>query len=102
MWSTTTTKTLNLFREYINDELKSNYYFNIDGAWKKKFLGKFWEFSNIIGEKQGIIYKDSKNFIETKFFENSHLNYTENCLQLNTNDEAIIYYNEQKHLKKII
>ena len=66
---------------------------------KEIFWDKFWEFTNIIGEKKGKIFKDSKNFIETKFFEKSHLNYTENCLQLNNDDEAIIFYNEQKHLK---
>ncbi len=105
LWSPTTTKNnLNLFTEYINDEFKIDNYEQLH-RWsiekKEIFWSKFWEFSNIIGEKQGIIFKDSKNFIETKFFENSNLNYTENCLQLNTNDEAIIYYNEQKHLKRI-
>ena len=105
LWSPTTTKnTLNLFTEYINEEFKIDNYEHLH-RWsiekKEIFWSKFWEFSNIIGEKQGIIFKDSENFIETKFFENSNLNYTENCLQLNTNDEAIIYYNEQKHLKKI-
>tara|TARA_B100000700_G_scaffold119275_1_gene134061 strand:- start:555 stop:2492 length:1938 start_codon:yes stop_codon:yes gene_type:complete len=105
LWSPTTTKkTLNLFTEYINDELKIDNYEQLH-RWsiekKEIFWSKFWEFSNIIGEKKGIIFKDSKNFIETKFFENSHLNYTENCLQLNSNNEAIIYYNEQKQLKKI-
>ena len=105
LWSPTTTKnTLNLFSQYINDEIKINNYEHLH-RWsiekKEIFWSKFWEFSNIIGEKKGIIFKDSENFIETKFFENSNLNYTENCLQLNTNDEAIIYYNEQKHLKKI-
>ena len=105
LWSPTTTKnTLNLFTKYISDELKIDNYEHLH-RWsiekKEIFWSKFWEFSNIIGEKKGKIFKDSKNFIETKFFENSHLNYTENCLQLNTDDEAIIYYNEQKHLKKI-
>ena len=105
LWSPTTTKNnLNLFTDYINDELKIKNYEHLH-RWsvekKEIFWSKFWDFSNIIGEKKDIIFKDSKNFIETKFFENSLLNYTENCLQLNNNDEAIIYYNEQKHVRKI-
>jgi hypothetical protein len=68
---------------------------------KEIFWDKFWQFSNIIGEKKGDIFQDSKNFIDTKFFESSSLNYAENCLQNNNNDDAIIFYNEQKDSRRV-
>tara|TARA_Y100001970_G_scaffold274194_1_gene373584 strand:+ start:1115 stop:3052 length:1938 start_codon:yes stop_codon:yes gene_type:complete len=105
LWSPSTTRnTLNLFTDYISDEVKINNYENLH-RWsvekKEIFWSKFWDFSSIIGEKKDIIFQDSNNFIETKFFKNSVLNYTENCLQIENDDDAIIFYNEQKYSKRI-
>ncbi len=105
LWSpSTTNNTLNLFTDYISDEIKINSYEKLH-RWsiekKEVFWSKFWEFSNIIGEKKDIIFKDSKNFIETKYFENSYLNYTENCLQLENDNDALIYYDEQQNFKRV-
>ena len=100
LWSPSTTKnTITLFTNYIKSEVKIKSYEDLH-RWsiekKEIFWSKFWQFSNIIGEKKDIIFKNSNNFIETKFFENSLLNYTENCLQLDNDEDAIIFYNEQK------
>ncbi len=105
LWSPSTTKNrLNLFTDFLSNELKINSYEHLH-KWsiekKEIFWSKVWDFTSIIGKKKDIIFKDSKNFIDTKFFENSLLNYTENCLQLNTNSDAIIYYNEQKSSKRV-
>ena len=68
---------------------------------KEVFWDKFWQFSNIIGVKKNDIFKDSKNFIDTKFFESSLLNYSENCLQKHNDEDAIIFYNEQKESRRV-
>jgi len=105
LWSPSTTeKNIDLFIEYLNYKDKFTSYADLH-KWsidkKEVFWDKFWEFTNIIGEKKDIIFRDSKNFIETKFFESSTLNYAENCLQNENNDNAIIFYNEQRCSKKV-
>ena len=68
---------------------------------KEEFWDNIWDFTKIIGDKKGDIFKEGKNFIESIFFNDSSLNYAENCLQEKDNHEAIIFYNEQKQNKKI-
>ena len=72
LWSPPATKNnIDKFIEYVNIKEEINSYEALH-KWsvekKEIFWGKFWEFSNIIGEKKGDIFKDAKNFIETKFF----------------------------------
>jgi len=105
LWSPPATKNnIDKFIEYVNIKEEINSYEALH-KWsvekKEIFWGKFWEFSNIIGEKKGDIFKDAKNFIETKFFEKSSLNYSENCLQNYNDEDAIIFYNEQKNSRRI-
>ena len=105
LWSPGTTKNnLNLFLEYIADKGNFTSYSDLH-KWsikhKEIFWDKFWSFTDIQGDKKDDIFIDSKHFIETKFFNSSKLNYAENCLQKDTNDAAIILYNEQKHTKRI-
>ena len=105
LWSPSTTiNNINIFTNYINNEVNINSYEDLH-RWsiekKEIFWDKIWQFTNIIGEKKNIIFRDSANFIETKFFETSLLNYTENCLQKNNDDDAIIFYNEQKISKRV-
>ena len=105
LWSPSTTKnTLSLFLEYIADKGNFTSYSDLHKwsiKYKEIFWDKFWSFTDIQGDKKDDIFIDSKHFIETKFFNSSKLNYTENCLQKDTNDEAIIFYNEQKYSKRI-
>ncbi len=105
LWSPSTTRNnINKFTNYINKEININSYEDLH-RWsiekKEIFWDKIWQFTNIIGEKKNIIFRDSENFIETKFFETSLLNYAENCLQNNNSDDAIIFYNEQKFSKRV-
>ena len=105
LWSPSTTiNNINIFTNYINNEVNINSYEDLH-RWsiekKEIFWDKFWQFTNIIGEKKDIIFRDSENFIETTFFETSFLNYAENCLQNNNDDDAIIFYNEQKFSKRV-
>ena len=78
LWSPSTTRSnINKFTNYINKEVKINSYEDLH-RWsiekKEVFWDKIWQFTDIIGEKKNIIFRDSENFIETKFFENSFLN----------------------------
>ena len=68
---------------------------------KEEFWDNVWDFTKILGDKKGDIFKEAKNFIESIFFNDSSLNYAENCLQEKNNHEAIIFYNEQKQNKRI-
>tara|TARA_Y100000768_G_scaffold153098_1_gene114421 strand:- start:461 stop:745 length:285 start_codon:yes stop_codon:yes gene_type:complete len=47
----------------------------------EKFWSKFWDFSEIIGEKGNQILKMDNIFYKSKFFFDSKLNYSENILK---------------------
>ena len=63
---------------------------------KDNFWSAIWDFTKIIGFKKGKIFKDNEEFIKAKFFDDSELNYAENCLIKNDESEAIISYNENQ------
>tara|TARA_B100001250_G_C19563428_1_gene684386 strand:+ start:221 stop:814 length:594 start_codon:yes stop_codon:yes gene_type:complete len=105
LWSPITTKNnINDFFGYVKETEEINSYEDLH-KWsvdkKEIFWDKVWDFTKIIGEKKEDVFTESDNFIDTKFFEKSSLNYTENCLQNNSDEDAIIFYNEQKNTKKI-
>ena len=105
LWTPSTTiKNIDIFINYVKKDININSYEDLH-RWsiekKEIFWDKFLQFTNIIGEKKDIIFKDAEHFINTKFFETSLLNYTENCIQKNDNDDAIIFYNEQKKIKRV-
>ena len=105
LWSPITTKNnVNDFFGYVKETEEINSYEDLH-KWsvnkKEIFWDKVWDFTKIIGEKKEDVFTESDNFIDTKFFEKSSLNYTENCLQNNSDEDAIIFYNEQKNTKKI-
>jgi len=105
LWSPITTKSnINNFIDYVSKKEEINTYEDLH-KWsvekKEIFWDKVWEFTNITGEKKGEIFKDSKNFIDSKFFETSLLNYAENCLQKNSDEDAIIFYNEQRDSRRV-
>ena len=68
---------------------------------KSQFWKQIWKFTKIKGELKGYIYKSNKNFIKSKFFTDSKLNYTQNCLSKNDDTEAIIFYSENNIRKSI-
>ncbi len=105
LWSPSTTKNnINFFIKYLKTEGKFSSYNDLH-KWsidkKEVFWSKFWEYSNIIGEKKGPIFKNSTHFIKTKFFEKSILNYSENCLQNKNDHDAIIFYNEKQQSRRV-
>ena len=63
---------------------------------KDNFWSEIWDFTKIIGFKKGKIFKNDDEFIKAKFFDESELNYAENCLIKNDESDAIISYNENQ------
>ena len=105
LWAPSTTNSnIKDFTKFVSFDKKFEDYKKLH-KWsvekKEIFWDKIWIFTKIIGEKKGEIFKNSKNFIDSKFFDTSLINYTENCLQNNDGNDAIIFYNEQKSKKKI-
>ena len=105
LWSPNKNKN-NLDR--FNNSLKNIYnfksYFELH-KWsiekKDEFWKEIWKFTKIVGDLRGKIYSPNKDFIKTKFFEESKLNYAENCLLKNDNNEAIIFYSENNSRRSI-
>ena len=67
LWSPSANKNnIDKFIEYVNIKKNINTYQDLH-KWsvekKEIFWDKFWEFSNIIGEKRGDIFKDSKKLL---------------------------------------
>ncbi len=93
---------LNKFTKTLSKNLNINSFDDLH-KWsiedKNDFWNEIWNFTKIIGSKKGDIFKNDKDFIKTKFFDESELNYTENCLIKNDNSSAIISYNENQTKK---
>ena len=105
LWSANVKGTLiEKFNKQISIYLKNNNYQNMH-QWsiknKENFWNNVWEFTKIIGKKKGKILTNPKNFIKSKFFDKSEINFTENCLLKNDDSDAIIYYSEQNHKRRI-
>ena len=67
---------------------------------KSEFWSDIWDFTSIKGNKKKPIIENEKSFINSVFFENCELNFTENNLLKNDASDAIIYYSEQKQTKR--
>jgi len=84
--------------------IKINSYFDLHKwsiEYKNDFWKEIWKFTKIIGELKGKVYLHNKEFIKCKFFEDSKINYTENCLSKNNETDAIIFYSENNLRKSI-
>jgi len=104
LWSTKISNTqIEKFTKSI-EELKSMKRYSEIHKWsvenKEKFWSEVWDFTKIKGDKQGKILKNPDDFINSIFFENFKLNFTENCLNKNDDSDAIIYYSEQNFKRK--
>ena len=91
-----------------NESLKKKYTFNSYNdlhQWsidkKEEFWKEIWKFTKIIGELNGNIYSHNDDFIKCKFFEESKINYSENCLSRNDTKDAIIFYSENNSRRSV-
>ncbi len=84
------------FSKFINFKVKKNF----KELWKWSvskpdiFWSKFWDFSEIIGDKGKEVIKKNKIFNKTQFFPDSKINYSENILKKKTNEAAITFLSE--------
>ena len=65
---------------------------------KEDFWSSVWDFTKIKGIKKKPIIEDEIDFLSSKFFNKSKLNFTENLIKSNKQDDAIVFYSEQKLL----
>ena len=88
---------LNDFCRFI--DFKSSYNFKKIWKWSvdnpEEFWSKFWDYSEIIGDKGNEIIKKNKVFNKTIFFSDSKLNYAENILRKKSDDLAINFLSEK-------
>ena len=98
-----------LLSDYINFLKKNNLhnyknYSNLHN-WsiekKEIFWKSIWDFTNIIGEYNDPVIINESEFVNSKFFFNSKLNYTKNIVKKNSHEPAIVFYSEQDHCRKI-
>ncbi len=68
---------------------------------KKEFWSSVWDFSEIIGKKKEPIIENEKDFIKSKFFKNCEINFTENIIQKNDDNDAIVFFSEQKKFTRL-
>ena len=68
---------------------------------KDLFWKSIWDFTKIKGFYKDPVVEDEKNFINSKFFNNSELNYTNNLIYRNDNNDAIVFNSEKKISRKI-
>ena len=105
LWSSNFSNTLiEKFYKKISIYINNSNYKNLH-KWsiknKEKFWDSVWDFTEIIGSKKGKTLINPKDFIKSKFFEKSKINFAENCLLKNDDSNAIVYYSEQNHRRSI-
>ena len=88
---------LEKFIKFVNFEPNKNF----KEFWKwsvtkpEIFWSKFWDYSEIIGNKGKEIIRKDRVFNKTKFFPDSKINYSENILKKRTEDIAINFLSEK-------
>ena len=68
---------------------------------KEDFWSSIWDFTEIKGGKKNPIIENEHDFINSVFFKNSKINFTENILTKNNNDEAIVFFSEQQFERRV-
>ncbi|MDA9749043.1 acetoacetate--CoA ligase [Pelagibacteraceae bacterium] len=105
LWTASNKKNnLSKFISTLKKNLRFNSYFDLH-KWsienKNDFWNEIWKFTKIKGELKGKVYIHNKEFIKCKFFEESKINYAENCLSKNDDTDAIIFYCEKNFRKSL-
>ena len=106
LWSPYKKDTTNLqkFQNKNISKIKDNTYKSLH-SWsinnKKDFWSSIWDFTEIKGQKIEPIIENEKDFINSKFFNNCKLNFTDNLIQKENSDEAIVFYSEQKVIRRV-
>ena len=84
LWSASNKKNnLTKFISNLKNNSKFNSYIDLHKwsiEYKSEFWKEIWKFTKIIGDLKGGVYFHNKDFIKCKFFKDSKINYSENCL----------------------
>ena len=105
LWSTDDHNTnLNQFKKKILHKIKDSSYASLHN-WsvnkKSEFWSDIWDFTSIKGNKKKPIIENEKSFINSVFFKNSKLNFTENAIRRKDENDAIVFYSEQGFKRRI-
>ena len=68
---------------------------------KALFWKSIWDFTKIKGNFNEPIIDEEHNFIKSTFFKNSELNFTNNLINRNDYNDALVFYSEQKFSRRI-
>ena len=107
LWSPSNNKNaLRRFIDYLNkNNIFNGYNYDLLHKWsinnKKKFWRAVWNFTSIIGEIKDPVVEKENDFINSIFFKNSKLNFTENLIQKKDNSDALVFYSEQGFNRRI-
>ncbi len=105
LWSSPNNKNnLTKFVDSIKDNLKFNSYIDLH-KWSVKYKNEFWteiwKFTKIIGDLKGESYFHNDDFVKCKFFQDSKINYAENCLIKKDETDALIFYSENNFSRSV-
>ena len=89
----------NNFSKIVDNTYESLHDWSINN--KQDFWSSIWDFTNIKGKKNYPILENEHDFMKSVFFKNSKLNFTENMLIKNNDEEAIVFISEQKFERRI-
>lgn len=77
-----------------NDDFQTFWKWSCDNM--EEFWTKTWDFLEIIGEKGVTVYEEADIFQNSRFFPEAQLNYAENCLKLRDDNDAVVFWGEDK------
>jgi len=83
----------------LDDSYKSLHNWSIKN--KEQFWSQIWDYTEIKGVKKKPILENENDFINSIFFKNSTLNFTENLLIKNGDEDAIVFFSEQQFERRI-
>ena len=63
---------------------------------KEKFWDKVWDFSNVIGEKGGTVFKAGAKFQDARFYPAGRINFAENLLRRRDAEAALVFKGENR------
>ena len=95
------------YENFIHKNLNIDLQNDFDKIWKwsiknpEIFWKSIWDFTKIKGKIGNILLEKSDIFYKNKFFPNAELNYAENLLKKNNEEDAIIFKSENGYKKSL-
>jgi len=95
------------YENFIHKNLNIDLQNDFDKIWKwsiknpEMFWKSIWDFTKIKGKIGNILLEKSDIFYKNKFFPNAELNYAENLLKKNNEEDAIIFKSENGYKKSL-